>query len=73
MLVEVCRRDHHGVSLDTVCQSANAKLRRRAPYLFGAASAATIEEAETLWQQAKQHERDEAAAAEGDKVSEHEP
>jgi NTP pyrophosphatase (non-canonical NTP hydrolase) len=63
MLIEVTQRTVPQVSLEACAASANRKLRRRCPYIFGGATASTIEEAEAAWQAAKRAERETEAAA----------
>ena len=57
MLIEVAQRDTPAVTLEACAASSNAKLRRRAPYIFpGGAHVANLADAERVWQQAKQEE-----------------
>lgn len=63
MAIEVTRRAHPTVTLEACAASANAKLRRRTPYIFGGPPAATTEDAEAAWQAAKKAEREAEAAA----------
>jgi NTP pyrophosphatase (non-canonical NTP hydrolase) len=62
LLIRVCERDQPGVSLQSVCDSANRKLQRRCAYLFDGSGVASMEDAEAAWQAAKQVERQAEAA-----------
>ena len=56
LLARVCEREH-GASLPAVADAAVAKLRRRAPYVFGGPPATTLEEAERQWLDGKAAEK----------------
>ena len=60
LLARVCEREH-GASLPAVADAAVAKLRRRAPYVFGGPPATTLEEAERQWLDGKAAEKASAA------------
>ena len=49
MAIEVTRRAHPEVTLEACAASANTKLERRCPYIFGGPPVATVEEAEAGW------------------------
>ncbi|EOD14522.1 hypothetical protein EMIHUDRAFT_461494 [Emiliania huxleyi CCMP1516] len=66
LLIRVAARDLSpaAVSLEACAAAACAKLRRRAPYVSGAAVPASPEEAEAWWQRTKEAEKAEAAKGE---------
>ena len=65
LLIRVAARDLSpaAVSLEACAAAACAKLRRRAPYVSGAAVPASPEEAEAWWQRTKEAEKAEAGPA----------
>lgn len=65
LLIKLCERDGlGGATLEGAAQSAQAKLRRRAPFIFGEGEQPkTPEEANAIWRAAKKREKDVAARA----------
>ncbi len=62
MAIEVAGRDH-GLEIGEVCASANAKLRRRSPYIFpDGEPVASVAEAEAAWLKGKAAEKSDGAA-----------
>ena len=69
LLARVCEREH-GASLPAVADAAVAKLRRRAPYVFGGPPATTLEEAERQWLDGKAAEKASRHAREQEELEE---
>jgi len=67
LLIKLCERDGlGGATLEGAAKSARAKLRRRAPFIFGEGEQPkTPEEANAIWKAAKKREKDAARALHG--------